>query len=115
MPAGDGNFYLYLHETVRKASNTKVGDRVLVQLAVDEEYRSGPIHPVPGRFKAALNRNPKARAAWEALSPSRKKEVLRYLDSLHSAQAVARNVSRAIEALSGSEVRFLARTWKDGR
>ena len=28
MPIGDGAFYLYLHGYVRKASGTKVGDRV---------------------------------------------------------------------------------------
>jgi hypothetical protein len=29
MPVGDGNFFLYLHEHVRKASYTGVGDMVL--------------------------------------------------------------------------------------
>lgn len=115
MPAGDGNFYLYLHETVRKASDTKVGDRVRVQLAFDGAYRNGPIHPVPRSFRAALEANKQAKTAWEALSPSRKKEVLRYFASLKSTETKARNVKRAIEALLGSEVRFLARTWKNGR
>jgi hypothetical protein len=42
MPAGDGSYYLYLHETVRKASKTKAGDRVAVELSFDDAYRSGP-------------------------------------------------------------------------
>src|SRR5688572_12740409 len=45
MPRGDGSFYLYLHGDVRKASNTKVGDTVLVDVAFDETYKSGPAHP----------------------------------------------------------------------
>ena len=54
MPAGDGTFYLYLHGEVRKASNTKVGDTVTVALEFDEEYRSGPAHPIPSWFRDAL-------------------------------------------------------------
>src|SRR6266704_3203738 len=32
MPVGDGSFYLYLHGDVRKASSTKVGEVVTVEL-----------------------------------------------------------------------------------
>src|SRR5271167_3050392 len=47
MPIGDGSFYLYLHGDVRKASGTKVGDAVAVELEFDGEYKSGPAHPMP--------------------------------------------------------------------
>ena len=40
MPAGDGTFYLYLHEQVRTASGTGVGDRVEVELRFDDAYRN---------------------------------------------------------------------------
>src|SRR5215469_14528694 len=46
MPIGEGSFYLYLHGDIRKASDTKVGDAVTVELEFDEEYRSGPAHPI---------------------------------------------------------------------
>lgn len=115
MPAGDGNFYLYLNATVRKASSTKVGDRVVVQLCFDHEYRSGPSHVPPPWFNTALQRNRRADKAWNALVPSRQKEILRYFAALKSAEAKACNLERAIEALSGNEVRYMARTWKDGK
>lgn len=115
MPAGDGSFYLYLHESVRKASQTKVGDRVTVEIAFDATYRGGPANPVPRWFSAALKENRAASQAWNALIPSRKKEVLRYLAALKSPEARARNLERAIAALSGEEVRFMARTWKNGK
>ncbi len=44
MPIGDGSFYLYLHGSVRKASNTKVGDKVSVEIEFDSEYQNGPMH-----------------------------------------------------------------------
>jgi len=115
MPARDGNFYLYLQDTVRKASGTKVGDRVAVELSFDDAYRSGPAHPLPGWFRAALAKNPSAQKAWNTLIPSRQKEILRYFAALKSPEAKARNLKRAMEALSGSEARFMARSWKGGK
>ncbi len=114
MPAGDGSFYLYLHQAVRDASRTAVGDSVAVELAFDPGYRGGPA-ALPPRFRAALARNSAARRAWTALPPSRKKEIIRYLSRLKSAQAFERNLSRALRVLSGETGRFLARAWKDGK
>ena len=47
MPIGKGDFYLYLHGIVRRASNTKVGDEVRVEVQFDAAYRNGPMHPMP--------------------------------------------------------------------
>src|SRR4029077_6898853 len=113
MPVGDGSFYLYLHGDVRKASNTRVGDAVTVELEFDDEYRSGPAHPMPPWFKTALNRNRRARQAWSELIPSRQKEILRYFSGLKTPEAQARNVRRAIHVLSGGRGRFMARSWNE--
>jgi hypothetical protein len=115
MPIGDGSFYLYLHGDVRAASKTKVGDMVAVAVAFDETYHNGPLHPMSAWFKVPLDANPKAKASWEKLPPSRKKEILRYFSWLKSNEAKQRNVERALYVLSGNEGRFMARTWKDGR
>lgn len=45
MPIGKGSFYLYLHGEVRRASATKVGDRVKVDVRFDDSYRNGSMHP----------------------------------------------------------------------
>jgi hypothetical protein len=115
MPAGDGSFYLYLHGDVRKASATKVGDRVEVELRFDVAYRNGPMHEMPEWFRAGLAKTPLAKKAWEALIPSRQKEILRYFSWLKSDATKARNLDRALRVLSGETGRFMARTWKDGR
>jgi Domain of unknown function (DUF1905)/Bacteriocin-protection, YdeI or OmpD-Associated len=114
MPDGSGNFYLYLHGTMRKASGTKVGDRVRVEIEFDAAYRNGPQHPMPAWFKQALDGNPQAKRNWAALIPSRKKEVLRYLSGLVSAEARLRNQARALQVLSGQSGRFMGRAWKNG-
>lgn len=115
MPIGDGSFYLYLHGDVRKASQTKVGDRVTVDINFDTTYRKGPIHPMPTWFSAPLNKNPRAKKAWLELTPSRKKEILRYFSWLKSDEAKKRNVQKALSVLSGKEERFMARSWKNGK
>lgn len=115
MPIGDGSFYLYLHGDVRKASQTKVGDTVDVTVRFDETYKNGPMHPIPDWFQAALDKNPRAKQAWEALIPSRQKEILRYFSWLKSDEAKERNLDKVMHVLSGREGRFMARTWKDGR
>ena len=111
MPVGDGSFYLYLHGDVRKASGTAVGDRVRVEIAFDASYRSGPQHRMPKWFKQALGNHPQAQKNWMALVPSRQKEILRYFSRLRSPEARARNLARALDALSGEAGRFMARSW----
>jgi hypothetical protein len=114
MPMGNGNFYLYLHDTVRKASRTTVGDCVRVEVQFDVNYRNGPQQRMPTWFKQALDSNAQAKKNWNALIPSRKKEVIRYLSQLVTADAQTRNLAKALRVLSGEEGRFMARDWKSG-
>jgi hypothetical protein len=114
MPDGNGNFYLYLHGNMRKASGTKVGDRVRVEIEFDAAYRNGPQDPMPTWFRQALNGNAQAKKHWTALIPSRKKEILRYLSRLVSGDARSRNQALALHVLSGQAGRFMGRAWKDG-
>lgn len=113
MPVGDGSFYLYLHGHVRKASGTKVGDSVIVEVEFDDAYRSGPAHPMPAWFRGALRQNRNAALAWSELIPSRQKELLRYFAGLKSLEAQARNLERAIHVLSGGRARFMGRMWNE--
>ncbi len=115
MPMGNGDFHLYLHGDVRKASNTKVGDTVNVEVKFDSSYKNGPLHPMPSWFSNALIENPEARKNWEHLIPSRKKEILRYFSWLKSQEAIDRNLNRALSVLSGKPGRFMARSWNEGK
>lgn len=113
MPVGDGSFYLYLHGNVRKASGTKVGDAVTVELEFDDEYKNGPAHSMPSWFSRALEKNRSAMQAWSELIPSRKKEILRYFSWLKTPEARARNLQRAIHVLAGGKGRFMGRAWNE--
>ena len=110
MPTGTGAFYLYLHGSVRSASKTKVGDTVSVEIEFDDAYRGGPA-AMPAWFRVSLSKNAAAKRAWTLLTPSRKKEIVRYLSALKSHEARKRNVVRALRVLSGAKERFMARSW----
>lgn len=115
MPVGDGSFRLYLHATVRTASQTKVGDRANFAVSFDAAYKTGPAHPMPPWFSVALAADAMAKSNWKKLSPSRRKEILRYFFGLKSPEARARNLVRALHVLSGGTGRFMARSWSGGK
>ena len=110
MPVGDGSFYLYLHGNVRKASKTKVGDGVDIDVEFDAGYAGGPTM-LPSWVAAALRASKPATAGWKALSPSRQKEIARYLANLKSDDARERNLAKVMRMLSGEKGRFMARDW----
>jgi hypothetical protein len=115
MPRGDGTFLLYPHGPMRKASRTGVNDQVTIELDFDADYVTDPPHVTPEWFQASLDARPAALANWQALSPSRRKEVARYLAALKSPAAKERNLQRVMKALEGEATRFVGRDWVEGR
>ena len=113
MPKGDGSFYLYLNTTMRRVGRSEIGNVVDVHLAADSTYRPGPAHPMPAPFRAALAINAAAAAGWDKLTPSRKKEILRYFATLKAPTTLERNVVKATEVLAGKRARFMARQWNE--
>ena len=109
MPVGDGSFYLYLNGPVRELSGTSVGDRVTARVAFDSRYRGGPTHAVPPSLERGLRARPKLARAWDELTPSRRKEILRYLGSLRTDEARERNVAKLLLALARPGQAYLGR------
>jgi len=115
MPAGDGTFYLYLNGPIRTASATAVGDRVTAAISFDASYRGGPTHPMPASLRRALALRSKAKKAWTALTPSRQKEILRYLAGLKSEAARERNVAKVVAMLGKPDGTFLGRAHESSK
>jgi hypothetical protein len=109
MPVGDGSFYLYLNGPLREASGTAVGDRVTARVSFDASYRGGPTHAVPRSLELGLRARPKLARAWEALTPSRRKEILRYLGGLRTEAARERNVAKLLASLARPGQEYLGR------
>lgn len=100
-----GKWRLYLNTPMRKAAQKDVGDVVDVKLQYDPEPRLIPMHP---DLEKALGKNKKAKAAFEALAPYRKKEIVRYIASMKTEASRNRNIERSIQHLQG-KARFVGR------
>ena len=95
-----GKWRLYLNGPMRKAAGKDVGDIIKIQIDFDPKPRITPMH---SKLKLALKENPAAKKAFEKLSPSRQKEILRYINFLKSEESVDKNIKRAISHLAGKK------------
>lgn len=95
-----GEWRLYLNTKMRKDSDTKVGDIVDFQVEHDPSPRVEPMNP---KLLSAFSRNRVAKEAFENLSSSRQKEILRYLNSMKTEESLDRNIERVITFLSGQK------------
>lgn len=87
---------LYLDKWMRETAGVGVGDSVRLRLKLDHSSRE---IPVPGLLLEILKTNPKAQSAWDALAPSRQREILTYLNFLKTPEALERNVHKTIANL----------------
>ena len=95
-----GKWRLYLNTPMRKAARKDVGDAIDIQIDFDPKPRTTPMHP---KLKKAFKENQIAKKAFEKLSPSRQKEILRYINFLKSEESVDKNIQRAIAHLTSSK------------
>lgn len=93
-----GHWRLYINTTMLKDSPKRIGETVEVSVQFDPVERIIKPHP---RLVKALKASPRAKKAFDALSPSRQKEIVRYIASLKTAESIDRNIKRAIGFLSG--------------
>jgi hypothetical protein len=96
IPVKEKPYLLYINTEMRKQTQAEIGDIIHITLELDEESRE--LVPLPS-FSEALQKNPKAKANWDELPPSHRKEYLVYLNSLKSQEAVERNIERIIKKL----------------
>lgn len=95
-----GKWRLYLNGMMRKAAGIDVGDTAKVEIEFDAAPRIIPMHP---KLKTALKKNKIATAVFEKLSPSRRKEIVRYINHLKTKESVERNIAKVISHLNGKE------------
>lgn len=100
-----GKWRLYINGVMCKAAKVGVGDTVEIKLGFDAVER---ITPMPALLEKALKKNKSAQTTFNSLPPSRQKEIKRYINNLKSAEAIKKNVKRAITFLTGKQ-RFIGR------
>lgn len=95
-----GKWRLYLNTPMRIAANKEVGDKIEIEIDFDPKPRTIPMHP---RLKKAFKENKEVKKAFDKLSPSRQKEILKYINSLKSEESVDKNIQKAIAHLTGGK------------
>jgi bifunctional DNA-binding transcriptional regulator/antitoxin component of YhaV-PrlF toxin-antitoxin module len=91
-----GKTYLGLRKEVREAAGIEVGDEVDVVLERDDAPREVEL---PAPLQEALDRDPEARAAYERLSFTHRKEYARWIAEAKRDETRERRVAKAIEML----------------
>ena len=100
-----GAWRLYINLKMLKNSPKRIGEVIEVTIEIDPSDRT--ITP-PTKWTKALADNQEAKQVFDGLSPSRQKEIVRYIANLKTEKSVDRNVIRAINFLLGKE-RFVGR------
>lgn len=96
VPIGGGRHRLFINGDMIKRSKVAVGDRITLTL-----HTASPRSvPMPKGLAVALRTNPDAKAAWDQLTPSRQKEIKRYLNFTKNPETLRRNITKTIAALT---------------
>lgn len=91
-----GEKLLGLSKAVRAQVGAEAGDEVEVHVALDAAPREVELPPA---LREALDADPEARAAFDALSPSRRKEHARLVAEAKQDATRERRVAKVLEAL----------------
>jgi hypothetical protein len=91
-----GRTYLGLRSEIRSAAGIEVGDSVEVVLELDDSPREVDVPPA---LAAGLEQDADARAAFEALSFSHRREYADWVASAKRDETRERRVDRALEML----------------
>lgn len=100
-----GDWRLYINTVMLQNSPKRIGENIEITIQVDLSDRTVQPHP---KLTEALNKNKQAKKVFDNLSPSKQKEILRYISSLKSEESIKNNIKKAIGFLKG-ENRFVGR------
>jgi len=100
-----GKWRFYLNTPMRKSAGIDVGDRAHVKMKFDSRSREIIAHP---NFLEALKNNVVAKNVFEKLTPSRRKEIVRYIGFLKTEESRQRNIKKVMQHLLGN-ARFAGR------
>jgi hypothetical protein len=97
-----GEFLLGLNRAVREAAGVQAGDTVEVALELDEAPREVEVPPA---LATALETDPAAKAAFEALAFTHRKEYARWIEEAKREDTRARRVAQALEMIRAGRTR----------
>ena len=106
-PVKDEGYRLYVNGPMLKGADVKVGQTANFIIEQDTLERNKN-HPMPKQFKKKLVENDLLKM-FQQLTPSRQKEINRYLNNLKTDEVLAKNINKMINVLKGKETSPLFR------
>lgn len=95
----DGDWRLYINSKMLKDSPKRISEELEIYIELDKETRELEMHPL---LLQALNSNKKANQIFQTLTPSLRKEIIRYIGNLKSEESIQRNVIKAVNFFLGN-------------
>ncbi|WP_374464092.1 YdeI/OmpD-associated family protein [Chryseobacterium sp.] len=93
-----GEWRLYVNLIMLKNSPKRIGEIIEVVLEYDDSDRSISIHP---QLEKAIKESNLATENFEKLIPSRRHELIRYINNLKTDVSIQRNIEKIIRHLHG--------------
>ncbi|WP_411812868.1 YdeI/OmpD-associated family protein [Chryseobacterium scophthalmum] len=103
-----GEWRLYINLTMLKDSPKRIGEMLEFFVEFDNSDRTISIHP---DLEKAIRENRLALQNFENLIPSRKTELIRYINNLKTEASIQKNIEKIIRYLTG-ETDFFGKTIK---
>ncbi|KIC61546.1 YdeI/OmpD-associated family protein [Chryseobacterium taiwanense] len=93
-----GEWRLYINMIMLKDSPKRIGENIEVCIEYDASDRVLSIHP---QLDQAIKENPLAQKNFEELIPSRRSELIKYINNLKTEESIQRNIEKIIRHLQG--------------
>lgn len=101
-PIKDGPYRLHVNGPMMKGAEVEVGDKAKFEIEYDDRPPKDSI-TMPLDLEKRLKKE-KLMSVFNALTPSRQKEVFKYLNSLKSEEAKKRNIEKVIAGLKSKRI-----------
>lgn len=100
-----GEWRLYINAMMLKDSPKRIGEIIEIFVEFDDADRTISIHP---KLDQAIKNDPIALKNFESLVPSRRLELIRYINNLKTEASIQRNILKIIQHLHG-EIDFFGK------
>jgi hypothetical protein len=96
VPVKNAEYRLFVNGLMLKGSGTCVGDRV--RFSIEQNFAPRTDITMPVELQKRLEEE-ELLSVFNAQTPSRQKEILRYLNYLKTAEALQKNISKVVDNL----------------
>lgn len=97
VPVKDSLYRLFVNIPMLKGGNTDLGDEAQFSIEQNFTAKENDYPMVPALAKQLKDK--KLTAAFEALTPSRRKDILKYLNYLKTEETLQKNIDKVIKQL----------------